>query len=127
AVLALVVVRLRGIYLALSTLAFAYAMDNLFFNKYLGFGGILNVGRVAFKSQRGFLVEIAVLFAACAVGVLAIRRGELGRRLAALNDSEMASASIGMNITLTRVIAFTLAAGIAGLGGALYGGWQRQV
>jgi branched-chain amino acid transport system permease protein len=127
AVLALIVLRLRGIYLALSTLAFAYGMDNLFFNRELGQGGILSVGRLGLHSQRGFLVEVAVLFAACAVGVLAIRRGELGRRLAALNDSEVACASIGMDITLTKVVAFTLAAGIAGLGGALYGGWQRQV
>jgi len=127
AVLALTVLRLRGIYLALATLAFAYGMDNLFFNRELGFGGILKVGRLGLHSQRAFLLEVAVLFAVCAIGVLAIRRGEFGRRLAALNDSEVACASIGMDITLTKVVAFTLAAGIAGLGGALYGGWQGQV
>src|SRR5437588_6932192 len=127
AVLALIVLRLRGIYLALATLAFAYMMDNLFFNKELGVGGILEVGRFAVHSQRAFLVEIAVVFAACAVGVLALKRGEFGRRLAAVNDSEVACASLGMSITGTKVVAFTLAAGIAGLGGALLGGWQGQV
>jgi branched-chain amino acid transport system permease protein len=127
AVLAVVVLRLRGIYLALATLAFAYAMDNMFFNKELGVGGILRVGRFGPHSQRAFLVEVAVLFAVCAVGVLALKRGEFGRRLAAVNDSEMACASLGMNITTTKVVAFTLAAGIAGLGGALLGGWQGQV
>jgi branched-chain amino acid transport system permease protein len=127
AVLAVTVLRLRGIYLALATLAFAYGMDNLFFDRELGFGGILKVGRVGLHSQRAFLVEVAVLFALCAIGVLALRRGEFGRRLAALNDSEVACASIGMDITMTKVVAFTLAAGIAGLGGALYGGWQGQV
>jgi branched-chain amino acid transport system permease protein len=44
-----------------------------------------------------------------------------------MNDSEVACVSLGMNITLTKVVAFTLGAGIAGLGGALYGGWQYQV
>jgi branched-chain amino acid transport system permease protein len=127
AVLAVVVLRLRGIYLALATLAFAYAMDNMFFNKQLGVGGILRVGRFGPHSQRAFLVEVAVLFAVCAVGVLALKRGEFGRRLAAVNDSEVACASLGMNITTTKVVAFTLAAGIAGLGGALLGGWQGQV
>ncbi|HVA44162.1 MAG TPA: ABC transporter permease [Acidimicrobiales bacterium] len=125
--LALVVLRLRGIYLALATLAFAYSMDYLFFNHFLGFGGILAVGRVLVQSQRGFLVEVSVLFAALGVGVLALRRGPFGRRLAALNDSEAACASIGMNITAVKVIVFVVAAGIAGLGGALYGGWQGQV
>ena len=126
-VLALVVLRLRGLYLALATFAFAYGMDNLFFNKLLGFGGILNVGRFLVHSQKAFLMEVSILFAALAVAVMAIKRGPFGRRLAAINDSEAASASIGMNITATKVIAFVLAAGIAGLGGAMYGGWQGEV
>jgi branched-chain amino acid transport system permease protein len=127
AVLALVVLRLRDIYLALATLAFAYGADNLFFNKQLGYGGILSVGRFAAHSQRAFLLEVAIVFSVCAVAVLALKRGEFGRRLSALNDSEVACVSIGMSVTGAKVLAFTLAAGIAGLGGALYGGWQQQV
>ena len=125
--LAIVVLRLRSLYLALATLAFAYGMDNMFFQRELGFGGILAVGRFGFHSQRAYLVEIIILFAALAVGLLALRRGPFGRQLAAMNDSELACTSMGMNVTFTKVVAFTLAAGIAGLGGAAYGGWQQQV
>ena len=125
--LALVVLRLRGLYLALATLSFAYAMDSLFFNKFLGYGGVLEVGRVGFRSQRGFLIEVSVLLALMAVGVLALKRGPFGRRLAALNDSEAACASIGMNLRATKVAVFATAAAIAGVGGALYGGWQKEV
>lgn len=125
--LALAVLRLRGLYLALATLSFAYAMDSLFFNKFLGYGGVLEVGRVGFRSQRGFLIEVSVLFALMAVGVLALKRGPFGRRLAALNDSEAACASIGMNLRVTKVAVFSAAAAIAGVGGALYGGWQKEV
>jgi branched-chain amino acid transport system permease protein len=127
AVLAMVVGRLRGIYLALATLAFAYMMDNLFFNKQLGVGGILQVGRFGLDSQRGYFLEATIIFAVFAVVVLALKRGEFGRRLAAVNDSEVASASLGMSVARTKVVAFTLAAGIAGVGGALYGGWQQVV
>jgi branched-chain amino acid transport system permease protein len=127
AVLAIVVLRLRGLYLALATLAFAYGMDNLFFNRQLGVGGILPVGRFGFHSQRPYLIEVSVLFALLAVGLLALRRGSFGRQLAALNDSETACISLGMNATVTKVVAFTLAASIAGLAGAMYGGWQQQV
>ena len=127
ALLALVALRLRGLYLALATLSFAYAMDSLFFNKVLGYGGILDVGRVWEKSQKGFLVEVSIIFALLAVGVLALKRGSFGRRLAALNDSEAASAAIGMNLTATKLAVFTIAAAIAGIGGALYGGWQKEV
>ncbi|HEX4864538.1 MAG TPA: ABC transporter permease [Acidimicrobiales bacterium] len=127
ALLALVALRLRGLYLALATLSFAYAMDSLFFNKVLGYGGILDVGRVWTKSQKGFLIEASVIFAALAIGVLALKRGSFGRRLAALNDSEAASAAIGMNLRATKLMVFTIAAAIAGIGGALYGGWQKEV
>ena len=127
AVLAIVVVRLRGLYLALATLAFAEAMDALFFNKELGYGGVLHVGRFPVQSQTGFVIEVAVIFAAVSVGVLALKRGSFGRLLAALNDSEAACASIGMSVTGAKVAAFTLAAAIAGLGGALYGGVQGDV
>jgi branched-chain amino acid transport system permease protein len=126
-VLAALVLRLRGLYLALATLAFAYAMESLFFNHFLGYGGILNVGRIGVTSQRCFLLEVSVIFAALAVGVLALRRGPFGRRLKAMNDSEAACASLGMSVTATKVAAFVIGCGIAGLGGALYGGWQGQV
>lgn len=125
--LAVIVIRLRGLYLALATLAFAEAMDALFFNKELGYGGVLHVGRFPFHSQTAFVVEVSVVFAALSVGILALKRGSFGRLLAALNDSESACASIGMSVTTTKVIAFTLAAGIAGLGGAFYGGLQGDV
>jgi branched-chain amino acid transport system permease protein len=125
--LSLAVVRLRGLYLALATLAFAEGMDNLFFQRELGYGGELHVGRFLAQTDKGFCVEVAVIFAALAVGVLAIKRSRFGRQLAALNDSEAACASIGMSIRWTKVAVFTIAGGIAGLGGALYGGAQQVV
>ncbi|MHB8464136.1 MAG: branched-chain amino acid ABC transporter permease [Acidimicrobiales bacterium] len=127
ALLAVVVIRLRGLYLALATLAFASGMESIFFNRQLSFGGTLAVGRFGLHSQQGFLFEVIVLFAILGVAVLALRRGPFGRQLAAMNDSELACTSIGMNVTFTKVIAFTLAAAIAGIGGAAYGGWQQQI
>ena len=59
--LALPVLRLRGIYLALATLAFAVLMDNVFFNRarIMGVGGIVPVGRpdifgMRFATDRAF-------------------------------------------------------------------------
>jgi branched-chain amino acid transport system permease protein len=99
----------------------------MFFNRELGVGGLLSVGRFGFHGQIAYFTEMVILFAMLAVGVLALRRGPFGRQLAAMNDSEMACSSIGMNVAFTKIVAFTLAAGIAGLGGAAYGGWQHQV
>ena len=59
--------------------------------------------------------------------MLAIRRSLFGRRLVALNDSPAAYATVGLNIGFTKVAVFAIAAGMAGLAGALYGTVQEVV
>jgi len=41
--------------------------------------------------DRTEMIEIAVFFGACAIGVLALRRSAFGRRLVAMNDSRRPS------------------------------------
>ena len=133
AVVAIFAVRLRGLYLALSTLAFAYAMDYIFFDQHFGpYGSGLSVDRLRLpglptSSDRGFFILGAVIFAAAGVGLLSLRRGRYGRRLAALNDSPQACATLGVNIAYTKLAVFTASAALAGLAGALYGGQQHLV
>jgi ABC-type branched-subunit amino acid transport system ATPase component/ABC-type branched-subunit amino acid transport system permease subunit len=129
AISALPALRLRGLYLALSTFAFAVAMTAIFFdnNNVFGQGGALKVGRVLLHGNSGFTVLIAVVFAAAAVGVLAVRRSSFGRRLVAMSDSQVACATLGMSLTWTKLIVFAASAGLAGLAGALFGGLQGSV
>jgi branched-chain amino acid transport system permease protein len=127
AIVALPTLRLRGLYLALATFAFAAIMDSAFFNESLGTGGSLHIGRVRIpgvptQSDRSFFVLTCVVFVLCAIGVLALRRGPFGRKLVASNDSPAACATLGVNINSTKLIAFTISAGLAGLAGVLYGG-----
>jgi branched-chain amino acid transport system permease protein len=108
-------------------------MDTIFFNQVFGaYGGGLNVARVHLPgipttSDRAYVILLASVFAVSAVGVLAVRRSRLGRRLAALNDSPGACATLGVNISYTKLAIFGGAAAMAGLGGALYGGLQHVV
>lgn len=127
AAVALPTLRLRGLYLALATFAFASAMDEVFFKEQFGSGGALNVPRIALplvptSSDGAYFVFSAVLFAVAAVGVLAVRRGRFGRQLTALNDSPAACATLGLNVSTTRLVVFTASAALAGFAGALYGG-----
>ena len=134
AVVALPALRLRGLYLALATLAFAVGMDAAFFNNINFFGVSLSLpvarphlpGSLA-AGDRGYLVLLAVVFAGVAVAVLAIRRSRYGRRLSAVNDSPAACLTLGVDMTASKLAVFTLSAAIAGLGGALYGGAQGAV
>jgi branched-chain amino acid transport system permease protein len=134
AVVALPSLRLQGLYLALSTLAFARFVDVIFFNdpKVFGFGGGLAVDRfhalgISFRGERIDFVLLAFVFAAASVGILTLRRGPFGRRLAALGDSPAACATLGMNLTITKLAVFSLSAGLAGLAGALFGGLHLRV
>ena len=68
------------------------------------------------------MVEIAVFFALCAVPSWLFGVRPSVRRLVAMNDSPAAFATLGLNATMTKVVVFALAAGMAGLGGVLYGG-----
>ncbi len=129
AVLALPVLRLRGLYLALATLAFAVLMDNVFFqsSSIMGVGGTVPVGRpnifgMRFATNRAFDVFLAVVLALCMMGVGALRRGPFGRRLVGMNDSPAACSTVGLSLTITKLVVFAFSAGLAGLAGALYGG-----
>jgi ABC-type branched-subunit amino acid transport system permease subunit len=127
-VVALLSLRLRGLGLALMTLAAALLFDNTFFNdasitggesglslkaKWLGTSAFFN-----FNGHALFLLCLGVL-AACVLLVLQVRKGTVGRNLAAMRGSETASAGLGINLTWQRIVVFALAGGIAGLGGVL--------
>jgi len=135
ALVALPVLRLSGIYLALATAAFAVALDRWIFNlpdfdigpvhiSIFTRGSVdvapLKLFGYTFDSPARQLILANVVFVAVAMLVVAVRRSGFGRRLLAIRDSEAACATFGLNLVGTRLAVFTLSAGIAGLGGAVY-------
>ena len=134
ALVALPTLRLRGLYLALATLAFGEAAYYAFFSNpnIITEGGSINVGRVPLPflhgvSDRADMVEILVVVALCAILVGVIRRSAFGRRLVAMSDSPAAFATVGLSAARTKVVVFSLSAAMAGLGGVLYAGQQSGI
>ncbi|HUD16886.1 MAG TPA: ABC transporter permease, partial [Acidimicrobiales bacterium] len=133
AVIALPTIRLRDLYLALATFAFADAMANgVFVDTHIYGSGGVNIGRivipgVSFGSDSAEFLLVTFFFVLMAWMVLTIRRSLFGRRLVALHDSQAAYATVGLNIGFTKVTVFAIAAGMAGLAGALYGTVQQTV
>jgi branched-chain amino acid transport system permease protein len=133
ALIALPTVRLRDLYLALATFAFADAVANGFFNDghIYGTGGVsinrISLFGISFVGDRAEFLLVTAVFVLSAWLVLAIRRSLFGRRLVALNDSPAAYATVGLNIGVTKVAVFAIAAAMAGLAGALYGTVQGVV
>jgi branched-chain amino acid transport system permease protein len=127
---ALPALRLQGLYLALTTMAFAVMLDKMFFNKTygFGFGGSINVPRPSlFEGERGFIVLMSVAFGLMGVMVLALKRGPFGRRLAAMRDSPAACATLGLDLTRTKLTVFALSAAMAGVAGVFFGAQQGSL
>jgi branched-subunit amino acid ABC-type transport system permease component len=122
ALLAIPVLRLGGIYLALGTLAFALMFDSIFVPLNWVGGGLLPLKVPRPEFIRGdhafFLFSVAVL-AGVGILVILVRRGVSGKYLDALRGSETAATAIGISAARSRIVAFALSAGIAGLGGGL--------
>ncbi len=137
ALVALPALRLSGLYLALSTGAFAVILDRWVFNlPHFNIGPLdvsffeqqsvavhrLHVPGVNPSSERSELVVVAALFCILAMVVVALRRSRYGERLLAMKDSPAACATLGMGLTATKLSVFAFSAAIAGVGGAVYAG-----
>jgi branched-chain amino acid transport system permease protein len=137
ALVALPSLRLRGLYLALSTLAFGVFVSNMVLREIaerklpllhtefsiFPSGNLTvprpKVGPVDLAAMPTFLMAVTVLFAVIGVGLVALRHSGYGRRLTALKDSPAASATLGQSPVALKLSVFMLSAAIAGVGGAL--------
>ena len=138
AVLSLPVLRLGGVWLAIATLAFAFFFDSVMV-KFSWVGGgdtaLLTgtrvprpmLGSIDFASDKSFLALAVIVLVTVSVVVIQLREGTIGRTLVALRGSEVASSSIGISPVKARIVAFTVSAAIAGLGGAMLAMHQQNV
>ena len=134
AIVAMPTLRLTGLYLALSTLAFAELMDQVVFSAGWAFqpGGTLTAHRasilgISFGDMASWVFLMLIGLLVVGMIVLALRRGPLGRILIATRDSQAACGTLGLDLRWFRVALFAASAGIAGFGGALYAGLRGTV
>ena len=133
ALVALPALRLRGLYLALATLAFGVFVSSMLLRDTLEhtlFGrtftifpnGLLlmprlKVGPLDLADDDTFLLVTTAVFGVVGVVVVALRNSGYGRRLAAMKDSPAASAMLGQRLVRLKLGVFALSTAIAGLGG----------
>ena len=136
------VLRLRGDYLAIVTLAFGEILKNLIGNLYIGKDvkgvhfafnsadlilgeggkkilsgpmGATGVQKIA-SFPMGFVLVLLTLFV-----VLNLIDSKEGRAIKAVRGNRIAAESVGINVTSFRLKAFVVSAFLAGMAGALYG------
>jgi branched-chain amino acid transport system permease protein len=112
--------RLRGIYLALATIAFVEIVRVVSLNLEITGGavGIFNVPQ-PFSNQFGYIVIALPLLLLTMFLVYRLERIRIGRAFIALREDELAAAAMGINPTYHKVLAFTLGAMLAGTVGAV--------
>jgi ABC-type branched-subunit amino acid transport system permease subunit len=136
--IALPALRLRGLYLALATLAFGVFVSDMIIADiaphvlpvfHLHFSifpnGALQIpppklGPIDLSSAKTFLTASVCIFVLVGIGLIALRRSNYGRRLTAMKDSPAAAATLGQNLVKLKLSVFMLSAAIAGLGGVLF-------
>ena len=129
-VIGLPALRLRGPFLAATTLALAVVTSGYLLPRLLGTGveaGQPVIGGVALDSGRRYLLLAAVVTVICLLATAALRAGPLGRSLRAVRDNEDAARAMGIAAWRTKLAGFAAAGVLAGIGGALLAHAQSVV
>ncbi len=136
------VLRLRGDYLAIVTLAFGEIIKTVINAVYVGKDSkgfhfslenvmALNLepdGQVIIKGAQGisgtpkdstFTIGVILLLITLVI-VLNLIYSRGGRAIMAIRDNRIAAESVGINITKYKIMAFSISAALAGLAGVLY-------
>lgn len=117
------VLRMRAIYLAIATWAFAETIHILLTAAYQITRGELGLsvpslyGTVAPTPYYYTFVALAVI---TTLGMYLVVRSPMGYFMRAIKDDELRAETLGVNTTRVKVMVFTLTSAIAGLAGAFY-------
>lgn len=131
--MSLATLRLRGLHLALMTMAFAYGADRVFFGNasVIGPAGVTSsrpvIGPLNFESDRAYLLLVVGILCLVLIGVSVILRGPWGRALGALTAGDAVATASGLSVRVWKVRVFLLSSLAAGLAGALFAGAQGNV
>lgn len=127
-VLALITMRLRGLYLALATLAFGLMVDSLAVGLDTITGGpsgltgipSFSIGSLDFSEPlRMYYLILGVILVSLFLMAGALR-SDFGRSLQAIRTDQMAAAALGINVPMYKLAAFAISAIFASIAGSLY-------
>ncbi len=124
AIVGLPALRLKGLYLAIATLASQEIIEFVVRRwSWLTAGqGFLDVRPLGFSRaffERGWYLVIVPIAALATLGARNLFRTALGRSFMAVRDQDIAASTIGVNLTRAKLSAFALSSAYVGLAGAL--------
>lgn len=134
AVVALPALRLGGRSLALATLALAFLADQVLFQV----GWLRNgdtgweiprpvLGPVDLGDDRALGVALVLLCGAVVWLLTWLRGSRWGRAVLAVRSAPEAASASGVSVVRTKLLVFTVSAGLAGFGGVLYASYNTRI
>lgn len=134
AVLAYPSLRLKGPYLAMVTIAFGWVIWKILLEWVPVTGGELGITAIPKARIGSFVLTTSYFYHLALLAVLAamavqhnLVRSEFGRRLQAVKHSEIAAASVGIDIYREKIKTFVVSAVFAGFGGTLFAHQQNFI
>lgn len=122
--------RFRGLFLGVTSLAFALAAQSwLFTRSWVGEDSAGNASVVnthlplmgPIRSQKALYYLAIVVLALIVVGLRNLRRTSIGRALISVRDNDRAASAHGLNATAIKITGLVLSGMIAGIAGGMWG------
>ena len=126
-VVGLPALRLRGLYLAVTTLVFALAVNSWFLNRQF-FDWVPQerierlplFGRIDISTPTRYYGFTVVVLALLFVGLRGVRHSRTGRAIVAMRENELAAQAFSVSPVPVKLTAFTLSGAVAGVAGGLF-------
>jgi ABC-type branched-subunit amino acid transport system ATPase component/ABC-type branched-subunit amino acid transport system permease subunit len=126
--------RVRGLFLAVTTLGFAISIAAWVFNqpwlvhKKNGSSSLQiprpRLGSIDFENEHYYYLLCLLVLIAVIIFVHRLRSSQLGQAMVAVRDNESSAAGLAISPPRTKLMAFMISGAIASLAGFLYGGLQ---
>ncbi|MGE5509355.1 MAG: branched-chain amino acid ABC transporter permease [Chitinophagales bacterium] len=127
--------RLKGFYLAITTIGFGEIVRLILLNWSPVTGGVFGIaglprpaiGPLTFLQNQPYYYLCLGILAVLTLCARMIEGSKFGRALRAIHDDELAAEAIGINSTSLKILAFVLCGLFAGIGGGLYASLMQYI
>jgi len=125
--------RLKGLYLALGTLAFGFIVEYVLFHWGLTQGDMgmavkkAQVLGFTFKTEKAYFYLIVSLASLAALGAKNLARTKIGRSFVAIRDRDIAAEAMGIPLARYKIMAFGISSFYAGVAGCLLAHYQKWI
>ncbi len=123
--------RIKGLYLAIATLAFQFLTEYAIIHATGGVGAIsvppASIGRWVIRTERQFYYVLLIFWVAAGACAANLVRSRIGLALMAVRDRDYAAQVLGINLLYYKALAFGIAACYAGVAGSLWAHYTRLI